>query len=71
MAYGMNIVEQNSLLDRMDKFILSMRVHGKQSLMQFQKSILMTNLFLRRLLNDLQQKLQRTVYNYTPCKPRC
>lgn len=44
MAYGMNIVEQNSLLDRMDTFILSMRVHGKQSLMQFQKGILMTNL---------------------------
>lgn len=55
MAYGMNIVEQNSLLDRMDTFILSMRVHGKQSLMQFQKGILMTNLSLRRLLNDLQQ----------------
>jgi len=30
MAYGMSIVDQNNLLDRMDKFILSMRVHGKK-----------------------------------------
>jgi len=31
MAYGMDIVEQNNLLDKKDKFILSMRAHGKQA----------------------------------------
>jgi len=53
-AYGLHLERQNELLARMDKFILSMRVHGKQALMQFQKSILMTNFSLRNLYEDLK-----------------
>jgi len=53
-AYGLDLERQNELLARMDKFILSMRVHGKQALMQFQKGILMTNCSLRNLYEDLK-----------------
>jgi hypothetical protein len=59
MAYGMIIVDQTNLLNIMDKFILSMRVHGKKGIVQFQKGVLMTNLSLRRLFNDLQQNYKR------------
>ncbi|KAL4113296.1 hypothetical protein QTP88_016951 [Uroleucon formosanum] len=53
-AYGLDLERQNELLARMDKFILSMKVHGKQALMQFQKGILMTNYSLRNLYEDLK-----------------
>jgi len=36
-SYGLNKSSQNDLLDRMNKFISSMRVHGKTSLLPFQK----------------------------------
>jgi len=53
-AYGIDLERQNELLARMDKFILSMRVFGKQALMQFQKGILMSNSSLRNLYEDLK-----------------
>ncbi|KAF0748071.1 Uncharacterized protein FWK35_00019023, partial [Aphis craccivora] len=46
-AYGEDIKKQNETLNKMDNFIKEMRVHGKRSLMQFQKGILLTNHFLR------------------------
>jgi len=52
-AYGLDLQRQNEILARMDKFIISIRVHGKRALMQFQKSILMTNNSLRNLYEDL------------------
>lgn len=36
-SYGLNLIEQNELLDRMTDFIQNMRVHGKKSLLPFQK----------------------------------
>lgn len=53
-AYGNNIEEQNQLLDKMDDFIKSMRVHGKRCLMQFQKGILLSNRSLRNLYMDMK-----------------
>lgn len=41
-SYGLNKSSQNDLFDRMKKFISSMRVHGKTSLLQFQKGKLPT-----------------------------
>lgn len=36
-SYGLDEINQNSLLDRMSEFILNMKVHGKKSLLPFQK----------------------------------
>lgn len=52
-TYGLDLQCQNEILPRMDKFIISMRVYGKNALMQFQKGILMTNNSLRNLYEDL------------------
>ncbi len=53
-AYGINLDEQNHILNLMDNFISTMRVHGKKQLMTFQKGILISNLSLRNLYKDLK-----------------
>lgn len=53
-AYGLEIDEQNTLLDEMDNFIKTMLVHSKKSLLPFQKGILLKNMSLRKLLVDLK-----------------
>jgi len=50
-AYGLDIQRPNEILD---KFIISMRVHGKRALVQFQKGIVMANNSLRNLYEDLK-----------------
>jgi len=54
IAYGINLDEQNNILNLMDNFISAMRVHGKNQLMTFQKGILISNLSLRNLYKDLK-----------------
>jgi len=41
-SYGLNKSSQNDLLDTMNTFISSVRVHGKTSLLPFQKGKLPT-----------------------------
>jgi len=53
-AYGVKLDEQNSVLNLMDNFITTMRVHGKKKLMPFQRGILISNLSLRNLYEDLK-----------------
>lgn len=36
-SYGLNVIEQNELLDNMSHFIKNMRVHKKKCLLPFQK----------------------------------
>ncbi|KAL4104542.1 hypothetical protein QTP88_019837 [Uroleucon formosanum] len=52
-AYGLEIDEQNKLLDEMDNFIKTMLVHSKKSFMPFQKGILLTYVITRRLNQDI------------------
>lgn len=59
-AYGLEIDEQNKLLDEMDNFIKTMLVHSKKSFMPFQKGILLTNMSLRNLLVDLKSYYELT-----------
>jgi len=59
-AYGEDIKKQNETLDKMDNFIKEMRVHGKRSLMQFQKGILLTNQSLRNLYQDMKENFGLT-----------
>lgn len=42
-SYGKNDQQQNKLLDEMTSFVQEMRVHGKKSLLPFQKGF---NLYL-------------------------
>lgn len=46
-AYGMNLKEQNTILDNMDDFIQAMRVGKRLTLLQFQKGIILCNKSLR------------------------
>lgn len=47
-AYGINIEEQNTILNHMNKFIEEMRVGQRRALLQFQKGILMCNRSLQQ-----------------------
>lgn len=44
----------------MENFIKEVRVHGKRSLMQFQKGILLTNQSLRNLYQDMKENFGLT-----------
>lgn len=55
-AYGMNLEEQNVILDNMDKFILAMRVGKRSTLLQFQKGIALCNKSLRDMYVHLQEQ---------------
>jgi len=61
-AYGENIKKQNETLNKMDNFIKEMRVHGKRSLMQFLKGILLTNQSLRNLYQDMKENFGSLLY---------
>jgi len=39
-SYGLALETQDELLDKMSYFVAQMRVHGKKSLLPFQKGIL-------------------------------
>ncbi|KAF0752124.1 Uncharacterized protein FWK35_00021375, partial [Aphis craccivora] len=54
-SYGLNKSSQNDLLDRMNTFISSMRVHGKTSLLPFQKGIIVNNTSLKKLFIDMEE----------------
>ncbi|KAF0682220.1 Uncharacterized protein FWK35_00035283, partial [Aphis craccivora] len=54
-SYGLNLKDQNELIDKMSNFILNMRVHKKQHLLPFQKGILICNKSLKNLLDDLKE----------------
>lgn len=40
-SYGLDEINQNKLIDKMNEFIINMRVHGKKSLLPFQRGKLM------------------------------
>ena len=49
-SYGLDETNQNDLLEKMNSFIKSMRVHKKKSLLPFQKGkIVMNNLYIFKL----------------------
>lgn len=39
-SYGLTLETQDELLDKMTSFVTQMRVHGKKSVLPFQKGIL-------------------------------
>lgn len=53
-GYGVNLNEQNRILDNMSHLISEMRVGKRRSLMQFQKGILLCNMSLKSLFQYLQ-----------------
>lgn len=55
LAYGLDKNNQDLLLNQMNDLIFNMRVHGKKSLMPFQKGILMSNNSLRNLYSDVNE----------------
>jgi len=55
-SYGLDIENQNILLNKMTQYIKDMRVHGSKSLMPFQKGIIITNKSFQNLFNDLQSE---------------
>jgi len=46
---GLNLIEQNELLDKMSNFVLNMRVHLKKNLLPFQKGLFIQYLFFINL----------------------
>jgi len=44
-SYGLNLIEQDELLDKMSNFVLNMRVHLKKNLLPFQKGLFVQYLF--------------------------
>lgn len=44
-SYGLNLTDQNELIDKMSNFIMNMRVHKKQHLLPFQKGLILQYLF--------------------------
>ncbi|KAL4082742.1 hypothetical protein QTP88_029675 [Uroleucon formosanum] len=53
-SYGLNESNQNDLLEKMNSFIKSMRVHKKNLYCHFKKGILVTNISLKNLLIDIK-----------------
>lgn len=58
-AYGINLEEQNAILDNMNDFIQAMRVGKRQTLLQFQKGILLSK-SLRDLFVHIQKQYSGT-----------
>lgn len=57
-AYGVDLQNQNLLLDKMSDCIKNLKVGTKKSLLSFQKGILLSNSSLKSLLSYLQQKYE-------------
>ena len=59
LAYGLDKDNQDDILQKMDKLMLTMRVYQSKSprktLMPFQKGILMSNNSLRNLFADMKE----------------
>lgn len=55
-SYGLDVENQNILLNKMTQYIKNMRVHGSKSLRPFQKGIIITNKSFQNLFNDLQSE---------------
>lgn len=55
-AYGINLQQQNKIIDDMSQFIEEMRVGKRASLLQFQKGILLCNKSLREMFCYIQEK---------------
>lgn len=55
-AYGINLEEQNKIINKMNTFIEEMRVGQKTSLMQFQKGILVCNKSLQEMFIYIKNK---------------
>lgn len=45
-SYGLNLKDQNELIDKISNFILNMRVHKKQHLLPFQKGLKVQYFFM-------------------------
>lgn len=53
-AYGINLDEQDKIINNMDTFIKEMRVGQRTNLLQFQKGILLCNKSLQEMFRYLQ-----------------
>lgn len=62
-AYGINIEQQNKIINNMSEFIEEMRVGKKTSLMQFQKGILLCNRSLLEMFAHIQNKYSSETFD--------
>lgn len=62
-AYGIDVDEQNKIINNMNEFIMEIRVGQRNSLLQFQKGILLSNQSLQAMFVYLQNQYSSETCN--------
>lgn len=64
-AYGINLVRQNEVLNKMSDLMTKLRVGSRKSLLPFQKGIILTNKSLKQFLPYLQEKYNSDTFQFS------